>query len=464
MTGSGAARSDGLEAHLRAVVGANHVLTDPALTASYETDWTGRFSGRSRAVVRPATTTEVAGVVAACAAADTPIVAQGGNTGLVGGGIPADGALVVSLTRLAELDPVDTAAAQVTAGAGVRLADLQRHVRAAGLDFGVDFAARDSATVGGLIATNAGGERVLRYGGMRVQLAGIEAVLADGSVLSRMSGLLKDNTGYDLPGLLAGSEGTLGVVTRARLRLVPLQRNRVVAVVAVGGVDEAVALLAVLRQRLRTLEAAELFFAAGLALVCAHAGTPAPFAATHPAYLLVECADRRDPTDELTEALAEAGELVRDAAVAGDAAGRHRLWAYREGHTEAINAEGVPVKLDIAVPLAVFPAVARSLPAVVAGAAPAARTVLFGHVNEGNLHVNVLDAADRAEAVSDAVLRHVAAHGGSISAEHGVGRAKLAWLDLSRSPTEIAAMRAIKRALDPQGLFNPGVLLPASAT
>ena len=162
----------------------------------------------------------------------------------------------------------------------------------------------------------------------------------------------------------------------------------------------------------------------------------------------------------LTEALAEAGELVRDAAVAGDAAGRHRLWAYREGHTEAINAEGVPVKLDIAVPLAVFPAVARSLPAVVAGAAPAARTVLFGHVNEGNLHVNVLDAADRAEAVSDAVLRHVAAHGGSISAEHGVGRAKLAWLDLSRSPTEIAAMRAIKRALDPRGLFNPGVLLP----
>jgi FAD/FMN-containing dehydrogenase len=460
MTRSPAPLPDGLGDHLRAVVGGNHVLVDPELTASYETDWTGRFSGRSPAVVRPGTTAEVAGVVVACAKARAPIVAQGGNTGLVGGGVPMGGELVVSLTRLTELGPVDTAAAQVTAGAGVRLADLQRHVRAAGLDFGVDFAARDSATVGGLTATNAGGERVLRYGGMRAQLAGIEAVLADGSVLSRMSGLLKDNTGYDLPGLLAGSEGTLGVVTGARLRLVPSQRNRVVAVVAVGGVDEAVELLAVLRQRLRTLEAAELFFATGLELVRAHSGMPAPFAAGHPAYLLVECADRRDPTDELTEALADSEELVRDAALATDAAGRHGLWAYREGHTEAINAEGVPVKLDIAVPLAVFPAVARALPTVVSGAAPHARTVLFGHINEGNLHVNVLDATDRAEEVTDAVLRHVAARGGSISAEHGVGRAKLAWLGLSRSPTEIAAMRAVKRALDPQGLLNPGVLLP----
>jgi FAD/FMN-containing dehydrogenase len=448
-----------LEQDLAEAIGATHVLTDRSVVASYETDWTGRFSGVARCVARPADTGQTAAVVRACAAAGVPLCIQGGNTGLVGASVPVDGSVLLSTARLTTVDPVDVVSAQVTVGAGVTLAALQRAVRELGLDVGVDFAARESCTVGGMVATNAGGERVLRYGTMRAQLLGIEAVLADGTVVSRLTGLPKDNTGYDVVSLLAGSEGTLGVITRLRLRLVPMLSGRAVALVAVADTAAAVRLVRGLRDALPSLEAAELFYADGLALVREKAGLPAPFADEHPAYVLVECAQRHDPTDELLEVLAAAPE-VRDATVAGDVRGRHALWAYRESHTEAINAAGVPVKLDVAVPLPALADAVAALPAAIAVAAPAARLILFGHVNEGNLHVNVLDAVERAEAVSDAVLRLVASYGGSISAEHGVGRAKRPWLALSRSTEEIAMMRAIKNALDPNGLLNPGVLLP----
>jgi len=443
---------------LRVAVGPEHVLVDPGLTASYETDWTGRFSGRAGCVVRPADTTEVAAVMKACAAAGTPVVVQGGNTGLVGGAVPAGGEVLLSLARLDELGDVDVLAGQVTAGAGVTLAALQAHARSAGLDFGVDLAARDSATVGGLVATNAGGIRVLRYGSMRAQLLGAEAVLADGSVVSRMAGLLKDGTGYDLVSLLCGSEGTLGVVTRVRLRLVPRLASRAVALLAMPDADAALALLPGLRERLPHLSAAELLFAPGLALVRKHGHLPPPFAEEHPAYLLVECSDRHDPTDALVDAVAEAEGLL-DATVATDSAGQRALWAYREQHTEAISAEGVPVKLDVSVPTGRLPELVARLQPTVSAVAPDARLIVFGHVNEGNLHVNVLDTGDLAEQVTEAVLRLVAELEGSISSEHGVGRAKAEWLGLSRSVTEIAAMRAIKDALDPAGLLNPGVLL-----
>jgi FAD/FMN-containing dehydrogenase len=442
------------------IVGADHVLTDPQLTASYETDWTGRFHGRCHAVVRPASTSEVAAVVAACADANVAICVQGGNTGLVGASVPADDTVLLSTARLRELGPVDDVSAQVTVGAGVTLAAVQQHVRPHRLDVGVDFAARESCTIGGMVATNAGGERVLRYGTMRAQLLGIEAVLADGTVVSRLTGLPKDNTGYDVVSLLAGSEGTLGVITRLRLRLVPLLSERVVALAAVADTAAAVDLVRALRDRLPTLEAAELFYADGLALVRAQTGMSAPFIVDHPAYVLVECAAHADPTDELLAALEEAPGVL-DATVASDARGRHALWAYRESHTESINAAGVPVKLDVAVPLTSLADAVAALPDAIAGAAERARTILFGHVNEGNLHVNVLDAVDEAEAVSDAVLKVVATFGGSISAEHGVGRAKSEWLHLSRSAEEIAMMRAIKKALDPACLLNPGVLLPS---
>ncbi|OHV74749.1 FAD-linked oxidase [Pseudofrankia sp. BMG5.36] len=443
---------------LRAAVGAAHLLTDPSVIASFESDWTGRFRGRARCVVRPADTTEVAAVMAAAARAKASICVQGGNTGLVGGSVPVDGAILLSTARLTALEPVEVISGQVTVGAGVTLAALQRHVRAVGYDFGVDFAARDSATVGGLVATNAGGERVLRYGTTRAQVLGIEAVLADGSIISRLTGLPKDNTGYHEMSLLTGSEGTLGIITRLRLRLVPRLTERAVALVAVDDITAALSVVRKARNRLPSLEAAELFFADGLALVREKTGLSAPFAETYPAYLVLECAGRTDPTEDLLEALADS-DAVRDATVATDARGRHTLWAYREAHTESINAAGVPVKLDVAVPLTALAEMVASLPATIAAACQTARPILFGHINEGNLHVNVLDATSDAEAVTDAVLRLVASHGGSISAEHGVGRAKRAWLGLSRSPQEIAMMRAVKRGLDPDGLLNPGVLL-----
>jgi FAD/FMN-containing dehydrogenase len=446
-----------LVAALRDVVGEAQAIDDASMMTSYTSDWTGRFSGRACCVVRPASTAEVAAVVRVCAADGVAICVQGGNTGLVGGSIPVDGAVLLSLRRLSDVEPVDVVAAQVTVGAGCTLAALQRVVRADGFDVGVDFAARESCTVGGMVATNAGGERVLRYGTMRAQVVGIEAVLADGSIVSRLAGLPKDNTGYDVVSLLAGSEGTLGVITRLRLRLVPLLSARAVALVAVAGTAEAVELVRSMRA-LASLEAAELFYADGLALVRDHTGLPAPFTQTYPAYVLVECAGRDDPTDELLAALEQAADAVLDATVAGDTRGRHALWSYRESHTESINANGVPVKLDVAVPLSAFAEATAALPAAIAAVAPDARTILFGHVNEGNLHVNILNAIDVDEAVSDAVLRLVASYGGSISAEHGVGRAKRDWLHLSRSAEEIAMMRAIKRAVDPAGLLNPGVL------
>ena len=447
-----------LEQVLAEAVGTDHVLADPSLRASYETDWTRRFHGAARCVVRPGATAEVAAVVGACAAENVAVCVQGGNTGLVGGSVPVDGAVLLSTSRLRDLGDVDPLAAQVTVGAGVPLAVLQKHVRAAGFDVGVDFAARESCSVGGMVATNAGGERVLRYGTMRAQLLGVEAVLADGSVVSRLGGLPKDNTGYDVVSLLAGSEGTLGVVTRMRLRLVPLLAGRAVALVAVDDTAAAVDVVRRLRDRLPSLEAAELFFADGLALVREKAALAAPFATEHPAYLLVECAQHDDPTDELLTALDDCDGVI-DATVASDPRGRHALWAYRESHTEAINAAGVPVKLDVAVPLPSLAAAVAELPSTVAAVVPDARTILFGHVNEGNLHVNVLGAVDEGEAVSEAVLKLVASYGGSISAEHGVGRAKREWLSLSRSTEEIAMMRSIKNALDPRGLLNPGVLL-----
>ena len=450
------------------VVGPSHVLTDPELTLSYERDWTGRFEGRAAAVVRPGSTAEVAAVLAHLHDAGRPVVPQGGNTGLVGGGVPLHGEVVLSLRRLGALEAVDVAAGQVTAGAGATLAAVDAAAAAAGLAFGVDLAARDSATVGGMAATNAGGLRMLRYGGMRAQTAGVEAVRADGRVLTHLGGLAKDNTGYDLAGLLAGSEGTLAVITRLRLRLVPRLEYRTAGLLAFDSADAAVEALVALRHRLPgTLEAVELFLADGVALVCDHLGLAPPFGRLDPVYLLVEVAGAHDPTDELAEAVLGGGVADRalDTAVEADPAGRARLWRYREAHTEAINAAGVPVKLDVTLPTGELAGFLPAACAAVEAAAPGARCVLFGHAGDGNVHVNVLRAEEpgRAAAVEDAVLRLVARLGGSISAEHGIGTAKRRWLHLNRSPAEIETFRAIKAAFDPAGILNPHVLLPDAA-
>ncbi len=445
-----------LAGELAAAAGAAHVLTDPELVAGYTTDWTGRYRGEAAAVVRPGSAAEVAAVLRCCASHGAPVVTQGGNTGLVAGAVPASGAVVLSTRRLATLGPVDTVAGQVTAEAGVTIAALHASAAKAGLAYGVDLAARDSATVGGTIATNAGGIHTVRYGATRAQVLGLEAVLADGSVLSHLAGLPADNTGYDLAGLLTGSEGTLAVITAARLRLWPADETAVVILAGVAGIAEAAGLTARLRALVPGLRAAEYLEAGGLDLVREAAGLPLPLARPWPAYLLAEAAGADDAAGRLA-----AADLPDDTAVAFDGPGRAALWAYRERHTEAISAAGVPHKLDVAIPLATIAAFRADLgPAVQAAAGPHCRVIVFGHIAAGNLHVNLLGAAPEETAADEAVLRLVARYGGSVSAEHGIGRAKAPWLALSRSPAEIAAMRAIKTALDPAGLLNPGVLLP----
>lgn len=451
---------DALAGHLAAIVGAEHVLTDPELTASFETDWTRRYHGQARLVVRPASTDQVAAVVRACAEAGAAIVPQGGNTGLVGGGIPRGGEVVLSLARLNTIADIDPVAGELTAGAGATAAAVQEAAGAHGWTLGVDLASRASATIGGMIATNAGGIRVMRYGGMRQQILGFEAVLADGSIVRRMPGLVKDNSGYDLGQLLAGSEGTLAVVTAARLRLVPALSRRAVALLAFDSLAEALPAVAKARAHLPALEAAEAFFADGVELVCRHAGLQLPFSAPSPCYVLLETASQRDETEALVEVLAGI-ETARDSALATERAQRERLWAYRERHTECINAEGVPHKLDVTLPAARLAEFEQLVRREIAAAVPGARPILFGHVGDGNLHVNILGLEPENERADDVVLRLVASMGGSISAEHGIGTAKIPWLHLTRSEADIAAMRAIKRALDPRNLFNPGVIFPA---
>jgi FAD/FMN-containing dehydrogenase len=463
--------SNALAQALREVVGDSHVLTDPELRRSYEVDWTGRFGAPAAMVVRPAGTEEVSAVLRACGAAGMAVAVQGGNTGLVGAGVPGGGEVLLTLARLTALEPVDPASGQVTVGAGVRLAALQAHARAAGFEFGVDLAARDSATVGGMIATNAGGIRVLRYGSMRAQVMGLEVVLPDGTIISHLGGVPKDNTGYDLTSLFTGSEGTLGIITRARLRVVPAEAAKAVALIGVQDTQAAIDLLAVLREHVGSdLSAAELIFDEGVELVRANAGLPRPFAEPVPAYLLVECAARSDPSDRLAEALAEAPQVIdANLASAADPGGQRALWQYREGHTEAVNAAGVPVKSDIAVPLGQLPGLIEALPGIVEATAPGARMFVWGHLNEGNVHVNIIGALDPASdgnahlAVEEAVLHAVAERGGTISSEHGIGRAKASFLELSRTPAEIALMRSMKAAVDPAGMLSPGVLFVAGS-
>jgi FAD/FMN-containing dehydrogenase len=455
----------------RAVVGDAHVLTDPDSTAGYAVDWTQRWQGATPAVVRPGSTAEVAELVRAARRHRVALVPQGGNTGLVGGGVPLAGEAVVSLRRLTALEPVDQLAGQVTAGAGVTLAALQDHARAAGWRFAVDLGARDSASVGGMVATNAGGLHVVRHGAMRAQLVGTEAVLGTGEVVSRLSGLVKDNTGYDLTQLLCGSEGTLGIVTRARLRLVPPNDEVVAALLAVPSIAAAVELAAALRVSLAPLvEALELMAGDSLRLVASQHGTKPPVEPEAGAFLLVEVAGTRDPTEALHAALVEQpASLLLDAAVATSRPERERLWRLREAHSEAVGllaAEqgGVVHKLDVTLPTAALAAFCDHVVARVTGGWPGATVLLFGHVGDGNVHVNVLRpdghgaAADHR--LDDAVLQLVVDHGGSISAEHGIGVAKRRWLARNRTPAEVEAMRAIKAALDPDHVLNPNALLP----
>ena len=364
--------STGVLRQLRDIVGSGHVIVEPDVMASYAVDWTGRFAGRPTAVVRPGDGHEVAGVVALCKEAGVALVPQGGNTGLVGGSVPLSGEVVLSLRRLAGVTDIDALGGQISVGAGTTVADVQAAAAAAGWAYGVDLGSRDSATIGGTIATNAGGLQVLRHGSTRAQLVGYEAVLGTSDIVSHMGGLLKDNTGYDLGGLLCGSEGTLGVMTAARVRLVPPSPERVTAILAFSSTAAAVDAAALLRRSLPELQSLELFLQPGLALVCRVTGVAGPFKGVHWAYLLAEAAAQHDPMPAMAAVLHSIG-AVEDVAVATDTTRRAQLWQYREGHTEAINTLGAPHKLDVTLPAPVLAEFIDRVPHIVRSATPGRR-------------------------------------------------------------------------------------------
>lgn len=448
---------EGLPGRLEGIVGHGHVLTDASVMAQYLEDWSRRWRGAALLVVRPGSTAEVAAVMAACHEARVPVIVQGGNTGLVGGSVPpAAGStdalpVLLSTRRLTEMGAVDPLTGQVTVGAGATLGDVQRHVAAAGWHYGVDLAARDSATIGGTVATNAGGIHVVAFGMTRMQVVGIEAVLPDGTVLSHLAGMLKDNTGYDLGSLFCGSEGTLGVITAVRLRLHRPVGRTTVALIGCASYDEALALMTSAVAPTARLIAAEVTDEKGMELAMDLRGLPWPLAARHPLVLLLEVADGGDASGLV-------GLDDADVVVGFDASEQSRLWAYREAQGEAFSALGVTHKLDVSVPLPSLAACCDELRSIVGSYPGMVAFGVFGHLADGNIHVEMHgpDADDPAPDL--AVLRCVARYGGSISAEHGVGRAKAAELHLCRSEAEIAAMRAVKAAWDPEGLMNPGVI------
>jgi FAD/FMN-containing dehydrogenase len=368
------------------------------------------------------------------------------------------------------------------------LAEVHRQASAAGWAFGVDLAARDNATVGGMVATNAGGMRVVRFGQMRSQVIGLEFVLADGTIISRLEGPAKDNAGYDLSQLMVGSEGTLGIVAAARLRLVRELPVRATAMIGLQRLEQGIDIVGNLRRSATSLEAAEVFDGLTMDVVATRLGTRPPMEG-YPWYLIVECAGDEDPSPHMAEALAEAsegsgpkgsgpegsgptgggptGDFGTDGyrsdnavAVATDPAARRRLWAFRDQITESIAQLGVAHKLDPGVPLDRLPAFTEEVRHQVAELSASASVHIFGHLGEGNLHVNVLGLRDDDDRVDAAVLELVARVGGSIGSEHGMGKAKARWLSLARSPGEIAAMQAIKQALDPRGILNRGVIFP----
>jgi FAD/FMN-containing dehydrogenase len=430
-----------------AVVGDGHVLTGDA-AAGYTVDWTGGFRGHTPAVLRPRDTAQVAALLALCSRAGVAVVPQGGNTGLVGGGVPNHGEVVLSLARLDTLGPVDTDSRQVTAGAGVtlqRVADAHPE-----LDLGVLIASRGSATVGGAVATNAGGLRVLRYGPMRSQLRGVEAALSDGTVVSHLAGLVKDNTGYDYGSLLAGSEGTLAVITAARLQLVPRHRDPVTAIIGLPGLAEVHGLAVRALREVRGLVSAESLSRAGLEVLAQHAGLPLPLDA--PAYLLLEAEGPGADTD--------LAELAGDhpVAVGTTATDRARLWDSRERLPEAAGFLGTPLKFDVSVPAGRWVRLASEVEAVVRAADPGALVIAYGHVADGNVQVNVVPAAEPDGRHQRAVFEFVASLGGSISAEHGIGALKARWLPLARTGAERALYARIRAAFDPAGILNPHVL------
>ncbi|OOG58995.1 FAD-binding oxidoreductase [Polaromonas sp. C04] len=461
---------------LRRIVGPANVLTEGDLSA-WENDWRKRERGKALAVVRPGATKEVADVVRACAAAGASIVPQGGNTGLVAGSTPdASGTQVVlSLQRMNAVRAIDAANLTVTVEAGCVLQTLQEAAEHAGFLFPLSLAAEGSCTIGGNLGTNAGGTQVVRYGNTRELCLGLEVVTAQGEVWEGLSGLRKDNTGYDLRDLFIGSEGTLGVITAATMKLYPLPAAQLTAWAAVPSLDAAVTLLGLAHRHLGAgLTGFEVMGQFALSLVASHFPQQrVPLFQDMPYCVLLENSDHesqahaRAQFERLLETALESG-CVSDAVVAENLTQAHQLWHIRESIPLAQAEEGLNIKHDISIPVSRIPEFVRVTDALLAREIAGVRLVNFGHLGDGNLHYNV-QAPEGGDArvflreqearINTLVFDSVQAFGGSISAEHGVGSLKVDKLEHHKSPVALAMMRAVKRALDPQNRMNPGRVL-----
>jgi FAD/FMN-containing dehydrogenase len=458
-----------LHAALQEALGPDGWTTDPDVIAPHLVEWRDRWRGRTPFLARPRTTEQVAAVVRLCAAHGAAITPQGGNTGLVGAQIP-QGEVLLSLRRLdaiRSLSPDDDA---LTVEAGVTLATVQAAAEAAGKRFALSLASEGTATIGGLVSTNAGGVHVRRHGMMRALVLGLEAVLPDGAVLDQLSTLRKDNTGYDLKQLLIGAEGTLGVVTAATLKLSPRSAETVTALCTLARIEDAIALLHRLEGETGALAVFEVMNAQGMANVLAHRpAARSPFVSVSPWTALLEFEGRAGLASVVEEALAAAAQdgLIQEAALARSHAQRQAFWFLREEQSGAQKPLGPSAKHDIAVPVSAIPAFLRAAQTAAWAIVPNARITAFGHVSDGNIHYDVampegFEAGAFAaliEAIQQGVHDVAVALGGSISAEHGVGVARRAEFLRREPPAALAAMRAIKQALDPLGVMNPRVLL-----
>jgi FAD/FMN-containing dehydrogenase len=462
--------------HCRAIAGAAHVLDAPGDMAPFLTDWRGRFSGRARAVLRPADTAQVAQLVAACGRWRVPLVPQGGKTGLVLGSVPdASGAAVVlSLTRLDRVRALDPVNRTITVEAGCILHQIQQAAADAGLLFPLSLAAEGSCTIGGNLSTNAGGTAVLRYGNTRELCLGLEVVTAQGEVWNGLRGLRKDNTGYDLRDLFIGAEGTLGVITGAVMKLFPQPKGAITALVALASPRSALELLTLMQDYCgASLTGFELMSDLCLRLVATHFPQLAnPFSRCHSHYVLVELSSNESEHHAiglLEAAIGDAVELgfADDAVLATSLAQSQGLWQLREHIPLAQAAAGKNIKHDISLPISRIADFIASTDAQLQGAFPGCQLVTFGHLGDGNLHYNVAPPEGQADdaflAHQDAVNRivhdSVDAFDGSISAEHGIGALKRDQLPRYKSDIELNLMRAIKAALDPLGIMNPGKIL-----
>ncbi|MGV0607226.1 FAD-binding oxidoreductase [Mycolicibacterium sp. XJ1904] len=446
-----------LTERLAEIVGKAYVSSDPDVLAARVVDHTGRYRGRASALVRPGSADEVAAVLRACRDAGAYVTVQGGRTSLVAGTVPEHDDVLLSTERLRDIGDVDVTERRISVAAGVTLAEVQRAAGEAGLVFGVDLAARDTATVGGMASTNAGGLRTVRYGNMGEQVIGLDVALPDGSVVHRHSRVRMDNTGYDLASLFVGAEGTLGVITALDLRLHPTPPHRVTAICGFADLDALVTAGRIFRD-LDGIAALELIDARASALTAEHAGVPAPVDGAW--QLLIELAGDTDQTDRLADAIGGA-DLCGEPAVGVDTAAQQRLWQVREAIAEVLGVYGPPLKFDVSLPLSAIAQFAADAVRLVGRHAPDVIPVLFGHVGEGSLHLNLVRCTldSQAEhAVYSAMMDLIAHLGGNVSSEHGVGTRKRPYLAMSRTDADIAAMRTVKAAFDPSGYLNPAVL------